>query len=50
MLLRGYSLVSLDGEIIESTDKIKVDDILNVSMSDGTATCRVLDIEGRKEK
>lgn len=50
VLLRGYSLVSLDGEIIESTDKIKVDDILNVSMSDGTATCRVLDIEGRKEK
>ncbi len=50
VLLRGYSLVSLDGEIIESTDKINVDDILKVSMSDGTAKCRVLDIERRKEK
>lgn len=49
VLLRGYSLVSLNGSIIESVDKIKKDDIITVSMSDGNALCQVLSSERRNE-
>ncbi len=49
VLLRGYSLVSLDGNIIESVEKIKKDDVISVSMSDGKAVCRVLDTERRNK-
>ncbi|MBR3767104.1 MAG: exodeoxyribonuclease VII large subunit [Clostridia bacterium] len=49
VLLRGYSLVSLDGRIVESVEKIKKDDILQISMSDGNVSCLVLDTERRTE-
>ena len=45
VLLRGYSLVSLNGEITESVEKIKKDDMLKVQMADGTLDCRVVSIE-----
>lgn len=49
VLLRGYSLVSLDGEIIESVGKIKVGDALSITMSDGTVDCQVLSAERRND-
>lgn len=48
VLLRGYSLVSLDGKITESVEKIKNDDILSIAMSDGNVKCRVTEVERRK--
>lgn len=48
VLLRGYSLVSADGRIIESVDKLKEDDILSVQMADGTVTSKVLSVERRR--
>ena len=50
VLLRGYSLVSLGGEIVESVEKIKKDDRLQVSMSDGTVDCQVLSTERKGKK
>ncbi len=50
VLLRGYSLVSLDGKIVESIDKIEKDDLLQVFMSDGTVDCRVLSAERKRKK
>lgn len=47
VLLRGYSLVAKDNEIIESVDKINPGDNLNISMSDGNFSCEVISI-GRK--
>ncbi len=47
VLLRGYSLVSIDGEITESVEKIKKDDKLQITMSDGVVDCLVLDTERR---
>ena len=47
VLLRGYSLVSVDGEITESVEKIKKDDKLQITMSDGVVDCLVLDTERR---
>lgn len=49
VLLRGYSLVSLDGNIVESVEKIKKDDEITVAMADGNAICQVLSVERRKE-
>ena len=49
VLLRGYSLVNLDGRIVESVEKIKVDDRLKVYMADGVADCQVLGIERKKD-
>lgn len=49
VLLRGYSLVSLDGNIVESVEKIKKDDEITVAMADGNALCQVLSVERRKE-
>ena len=49
VLLRGYSLVSVDGEIVESVEKIKNDDILQVALSDGRVDCKVLGIERNKK-
>lgn len=48
VLLRGYSLVSIEDRIIESVDKIKVNDTIQVTMSDGVASCQVLSAERRK--
>lgn len=48
VLLRGYSLVSVDGLITESVEKIKKDDLLSIQMSDGKVNCRVLDTERKK--
>ncbi len=48
VLLRGYSLVTLEGEIIESIEKVKVGDTLEVTMSDGKLNCQVLSQERRK--
>lgn len=48
VLLRGYSLVSFEGNIVESVDKINKDDRITVSMSDGNALCQVLSTERRK--
>lgn len=45
VLLRGFSLVSHNGQIVESIDKISKDDRLTVQMSDGTADCLVLGTE-----
>ena len=42
VLLRGYSIVSLNGEIIESTEKINIGDTIGVTLSDGTLECQVL--------
>jgi signal transduction histidine kinase len=50
VLLRGYSLVSLGGEIVESVDKIEKDDRLQVTMSDGTVDCQVLSTERKGKK
>lgn len=50
VLLRGYSIVSHDGKIIESVKPIKTDDILEVCLSDGTLTCRVLKTEGKENE
>ena len=50
VLLRGYSLVSLGGEIVESVEKIHKDDRLQVSMSDGTVDCQVLSTERKGKK
>ena len=50
VLLRGYSLVSLGGEIVESVEKIHKDDRLQISMSDGTVDCQVLSAERKAEK
>lgn len=47
VLLRGYSLVSSDGEIKESVEKIKKDDKLQITMSDGIVDCLVLGTERR---
>ncbi len=49
VLLRGYSLVSIDGRITESVEKIKKDDILQVALSDGRVDCQVLGIERNKK-
>lgn len=49
VLLRGYSLVSLDGQIKESVKEINTDDILNIRMSDGNVKCRVLETERIRE-
>lgn len=48
VLLRGYSIVSLDGKITESIENIKTDDILKIQMSDGEMMCRVLETERKK--
>ncbi len=48
VLLRGYSIVSLDGKITESIEGINTDDILNIQMSDGEMRCRVLSTERKK--
>lgn len=48
VLLRGYSLVSLESNIVESVDKIKKDDKLQIIMSDGSVDCLVLDAKRRK--
>lgn len=48
VLLRGYSLVNLDGVIVESVEKIKKDDRLKVFMSDGTVDCQVLGTERKQ--
>ncbi len=48
VLLRGYSLVSAAGRIIESVDKLKEEDILSVQMADGTVTSKVLSVERRR--
>lgn len=45
VLLRGYSIVSLKGEIIESTEKINAGDTIGVTLSDGTLECQVLSSE-----
>lgn len=50
VLLRGYSIVSHDGKIIESVKPIKTDDILEVCLSDGTLTCRVLKTEEKENE
>lgn len=50
VLLRGYSLISLGGEIVESVEKIHKDDRLQVSMSDGTVDCQVLSTERKGKK
>jgi exodeoxyribonuclease VII large subunit len=50
VLLRGYSLVSLDGEIVESVEKLSKDDRLQVFMSDGTVDCQVLSTERKGKK
>ncbi len=50
VLLRGYSLVSLGGKIVESVDKIEKDDRLQVFMSDGTVECQVLRTERKRKK
>ena len=50
VLLRGYSLVSLDGTIVESVDKIKKEDRLQVFMSDGTVDCQVLSTKRKGKK
>lgn len=47
VLLRGYSLVSIEDRIIESVDKVKVNDTIQVTMSDGVASCQVLSAERR---
>lgn len=49
VLLRGFSLVSHNGSIIESVEKIKENDEITVSMSDGNALCQVLSVERRNE-
>ncbi len=49
VLLRGYSLVSVDGKITESVEKIKKDDILQVTLSDGRVDCQVLGIERNRK-
>lgn len=49
VLLRGFSLVSYEGSVIESVDKIKENDEITVSMSDGNAICKVLSVERRNE-
>lgn len=49
VLLRGYSLVSSDGKIIESVEKIGAEDILEIQMSDGTVTSKVISVERRRE-
>lgn len=48
VLLRGYSLVSLDSNIVESVSKIKKDDKLQIVMSDGSVDCLVLNTKRRK--
>lgn len=48
VLLRGYSLVSLDSVVVESVEKIKKDDTLQIIMSDGSVDCLVLDTKRRK--
>lgn len=47
VLLRGYSLVSLEGKIIESVSRIKENDRVIISMSDGDADCLVLGTKRR---
>ncbi len=47
VLLRGYSLVSVNGVITESVEKIKKDEKLQITMSDGIVDCLVLDTERR---
>lgn len=47
VLLRGYSLVSLEGRIIESVESIKENDKILISMSDGDADCLVLNTKRR---
>lgn len=49
VLLRGFSLVSHNGSIIESVEKIKENDEITVSMSDGNALCQVLSVERRNK-
>ena len=45
VLLRGYSMVSLDDNIIESVSKIQKGDKLKIKMSDGSVDCLVLDTQ-----
>ncbi len=49
VLLRGYSLVSLDSKVIESVEKLKKDDNVQIIMSDGSVDCLVLDTKKERK-
>lgn len=44
VLKRGYSFTKINGKVINSITKVKVEDILNINMIDGKVDCKVLKV------
>lgn len=45
VISRGYAVVKHDGNIVDSVEKISVDDSLELSFADGKAVCQVISTE-----
>lgn len=49
VLSRGYSIASVDDKVISSVSEIHTGEDISLRLSDGTATCKVLDIVERRD-
>ena len=43
VLKRGYTITSLNGRILKSSDQVKADDIIDTQFSDGTVRSKVVE-------
>jgi len=50
VLLRGYTITSVNGKILKKMDKVMLDDSIETQFIDGVLTSRVLNKKGRKRE
>jgi len=46
---RGYAVANVQGRLLDSVEKVKVDDTVNITLKDGEITAKVQEVEGKDE-